>query len=363
MDDELVYVPGGDDSFLELSRTAMGKPFRKHILSKGPLYHSSLRGGKLDVDDKFFDTVIKNFNDHVVSHVQAPVVDGNNRHTEDPDRNIGEIIGLEREGDKLYAIIDVRDEKAIPKMGKTYLGASAMFATNWKNNKTNQYVGPTLVHTAITNNAHVNDLDDFEEVLLSVDDSTSKAVFLSAAPTSKESIMDLDEMIAVLREEHGIDIPELQKAAGKAESFAKLSAELQEKLSNGENAVLKLSNADDEASAEDIVAAVADLVQSRVELSAKVDTLVQESALAKAEARIEELVAGAFISPAKRESNLKLLLSNPELFEEMLPEKPLVALSAESGNEIKDETHDETVVGEIARLAADAEANGLTVKA
>ncbi len=368
MEDELVYVPDEGNSFVELSRTPSGKLYRKHILTKGPLYYPGVKGGKIDVDDKFLDTVVKNFNDHVVSHVQAPVVDGNNSHTEDPFRNIGEVIRVEREGDKLYSYIDVRDENAAKLVGKTLLGASAMFSLDWKNNKTNTRVGPALIHTAITNNAHVNDLDDFEEVRLSANSSDSstrkKAVVLSAAPTILgESKMELDELIAVLKDEHGIDLPELQKAAGKADKFAKLSADLQEKLATGEDAVLKLSNTDEEASAEDIVAAVADLVQSRVELSSKVDGLVKDAATAKAEARIEELVAGGFIAPAKRAENLELLLSNAELFERLVPEKPLVKLSAEDGQEHKDETHDETVASEIARLSADAEANGLTIKA
>jgi len=369
MDDDLVYVPDEGNSFVELSRTPSGKLYRKHILTKGPLYYPGVKGGKIDVDDKFLDTVVKNFNDHVVSHVQAPVVDGNNSHTEDPFRNIGEVIKVEREGDKLYSYIDVRDEKAVPLVGKTLLGASAMFSLDWKNNKTNMRVGPALIHTAITNNAHVNDLEDFEEVRLSngVSDSNTRtrAVMLSAAPNTHKdgSEMDLDELIAVLKDEHGIDVPELQKAAGKADKFAKLSAELQEKLATGEDAVLKLSNTDDEASAEDIVAAVADLVQSRVELSSKVDGLVKDAATAKAEARIEELVAGGFIAPAKRAENLELLLSNAELFERMVPEKPLVKLSAEDGQEHKDDSHDETVASEVARLSADAKANGLLIEA
>lgn len=355
MSDELFYVPGGDDTFVELS--AGGKRvFKKHILTKGPLYY----GDKvIDVNDTFLDSVVKNFNDHVVSHVQAPVVDENNKHVEDPFRNIGEVVKVEREGDKLYSYIDVRDDVARPKMGKTLLGASAMLSLNWKNNKTNQRVGPTLVHTAITNNAHVNDLEDFEEVLLS-HDSSSKAVILSAAPTSvRSSKMERDELIAVARDEFGIDIPALQEAASKADSYAKLSADLKEKLTSGEDAVLKLSATDEETADEDLVAAVSDLVQSRVELSAKVDTLVQESARTKAEATVDEKIAAGFISPAKRDASLKLLLSNPELFEEMLPEKPLIALSAESGQDYKEDTHDETVANEIARLSADAAAQGL----
>lgn len=253
MSDELYYVPGGDDTFVELSTSEGGKLFRKHILTKGPLYYGNKT---ITIDDDFLDSVVRNFNEHVVSHVQAPVVDENNRHSEDPLRNIGEVVKVEREGDKLYSYIEVRDPVAAPKMGKTLLGASAMLSLNWKNNKTNKHVGPTLIHTAITNNAHLNDLEDFEEVLAmsSVSDSNNnRAVVLSAVQKPKESVMDLDEMIAKLRDEHGIDVPALQRTAAEAETIAKLSADLQDALT--ETGVLKLS-AGSESTAEDIVAAV-----------------------------------------------------------------------------------------------------------
>lgn len=363
MSDDLVYVPGGDDDFVQLSKTPSGRLFRKHILSKGPLYYPGVKGGKVDIDDKFLETVVKNFQDHVVSHVQAPVVDGNNAHTEDPFRNIGEVVDVKLEDGKLYSYIDVRDDVAAEKLGKTLLGASAMLSLDWKNNKTNQKVGPALIHTAITNNAHLNDLEDFEEVLAmsSVSDSSTRAVVLSANKNTKESTMDLDEMIASLRDEHGIDVPALQRVASEAGTYAKLSADLQSALSD--SGVLKLSNAEGENTAEDIVAAVTQLAQDRVELSNKVDALVEESAKAKAEKRVDELVAGGFITPAKRDANLKLLLSNPDTFEELLPEKPIVALSAEEGKEYKDEDHDLDVDSEIARLSAYGADNGLTIKA
>lgn len=353
MSDDLVYMPGGDDSFIALSKTPSGTLYKKHILSVGPLYYPGVRGGKVDIDHEFMDKVVENFNDHVVGHVQAPLVDANNRHSEDPLRNIGEVVKVEREGDKLYSYIDVRDPEAAPKMGKTLLGASAMLSLDWKNNKTNKRVGPALIHTAITNNPHLNDLDEFEEVLAmsSVRDSNNRAVVLSATKNTKESVMDLDEAIANLRDEHGIDVPALQRAAAEAGTYAKLSADLQSALAD--SGILKLSNSEgEESTAEDIVAAVSQLAQDRVELSNKVDTLVKDAAETKAVKRIDELVAGGFITPAKRDANLKLLLSNPETFEELLPEKPIVALSAESGEQYKEDSHDIDVDTEIARLSA-----------
>jgi len=357
MNDELVYVPGEDDSFIPLSRTKSGRLFRKHILSKGTLHYPGVKGGKVEITDEFLAKLSENFDNKVCPIVQTPVVGDNNAHSEDPFRNIGEVVGLEVDNGKLYSVIDARDAAAAEKLGKTLIGASAMLSLDYTDTRTGKKAGPALLHVAITNRPHLTELDDFEEVLAAsasgMSDSTTKAVLLTAATnnTKEGSKMELDELIAVARDEHGINIPELQKAAAGAGSLAKLSADLQTALN--ETGVLRLSAAEGEnPTAEDLVSAVSQLAQDRVDLSAKVDTLVQESATAKAEARIDSLVKGGFISPAKRESQLKLLLSNSELFEELLPEKPFVSLSAEFGEDIKDEAHDETVSQEIARLSA-----------
>lgn len=170
--------------------------------------------------------------------------------------------------------------------------------------------------------------------------------------------MDLDELFAALRDEHNIDVPALQKAAADAESLTKLSAE-----ALAESGVIKLSATDGPISTEDFVAAVTQLASDRVELSNKVDALVDGQKKADAESRIDKLVAEGFITPAKREANLNLLLTNPEAFDAILPEKPLVALSAESGLTPLDETPDAVVSDEIARLTAFGESQGLIVKA
>lgn len=366
MNEDLVYLPGADDdSFLALSssstysRSVKGKLYKKHILSTGPLYYPGIKGGKVDVDDTFLQRVVRNFENKVRPIVQVPIVGDNNAHTEDPKRNIGEVVGLSVENGKLYSIIDVRDETAAPKMGKTLIGASGMLSLNATDNRTGQKAGPTLIHVVVTNNPHVNELEEFEELLAaSSHDSSEQAVLLSSAPIDlKESAMDLDTLIATLRDEHGIDVPALQRSASEAESFAKLSETLQETLAGSE--VLKLSDSD--TSAEDIVAAVATLAEERVELSNKVNTLVKESLVAKAETRVDELVGGGFITPAKRDASVKLLLSNSELFEELLPESPIVELSSEEGRETKEEDHDVTVEAEIVRLTESAKAQGIAI--
>lgn len=368
---DLVYIQNDDTDFvslsaaptnLKLSRTVKGKLFKKHILSTGPLYYPGVAGGKVDIDKAFLDIVVRNFENKVCPIVQVPIVDENNSHSEDPLRNIGEVVGLSVEGNKLYSIIDVRDVEASTKVGMTLIGASALLSLNRTDNRTGKKAGPTLIHTAITNNPHVNELDEFEELLAaSSDDSSNEAVILTAhVNLTEEQVMDLDTLLATLRDDHNIDVPALQRAASEKETFAKLSASLQDKLVETE--LLKLSNTDEAVSSEDILVAVTNIIDTNLELSNKVEALVEKNTNDAAAARVDQLVADGFILPVERDARLELLLSNAELFDKMLPEKALVALSSEAGDEIIDLAPDKTIEGEIDRLVEYGASLGLSMK-
>lgn len=355
MEDGLAIVPlNGGEGYTYLSRSRQGKLFKKHILSKGPLHYPGV-GGTVDLDDEFFTKLTKNFNDKVCDIVQVPVADKNNNHSEDPRDNIGEVIGLSYENDKLYATIDARDEKAANSLGKTLLGASAMMHLNYTDTRTNKKVGPTLLHVAVTNRPFVVNLDEYseiDEVVAASVDGKGEAVILTATKDSKENNMaTLDELYAVLKADHNIDVPALQERAAKADDGVALSNKLAETLGDG---VLKLSNGET-ASADDIVKAVGDIHTTNIELSAKVDSLIEKNEKSSAETRVDALIGEGKILPKNRDAQISLLLSNSEIFEALLPEKPLVKLSHseddQDGFEQTADKHDETVANEIARLS------------
>src|ERR1700759_4581691 len=123
MSDELVIVPSDGDGYVNLARTKTGRLFRKHLLNKGPLRHPKT-GETINVDDAFIAKLKKNFDDKICDIVQVPLANDKNEHTEDPNRNIGEVVHIEVNGDKVYAVMDIRDPEHAAKLGKTYLGAS-----------------------------------------------------------------------------------------------------------------------------------------------------------------------------------------------------------------------------------------------
>lgn len=337
----------GSEGFVELSRSASGRVFEKHILSYGTLLYPGVKGGKVKVDDAFVNALFRNFNNKVCDIVQVPVAGKSNEHTEDPLRNIGEVIGLTKRNGKIYARIDARDKDAADRLGKTLLGASAMLSMNYTDTRTGQKVGPTLLHVAVTNRPYIVDLEGYEEVLAATAvDGMSDAVVLTA--TTTEDKMDLDQMLAELKADHGIDVPALQQRAALVDSAVSLTNAVRDTLV--EQDMLTLSNTDDEVSADTLVAAIKGAGEKIVALTAEIEETKSEAAKKDAEAHVDEMIRAGRILPANKDAQVTLLLTNPDLFDALLPEKPLIALSQEQGGEPTDPTPAEEVDAEIARL-------------
>lgn len=357
-----VPQPKGAQGYVELAapsatrKAAQGKVFEKEILKMGPLYHGNARGGRVDIDDKFVDTLIDNFNKGACDIVQMTIVDEKNRHTEDPLRNIGEVIGLTKRDGKVYAQVDVRDETAAPKMGKTLLGGSAAMYLDYTDTDTQQKVGPTLTHLAVTNRPYVLGLDTYKEVVaLSADGSGDDVIVLT---DDKENPMTKDEFLALAKSDFGIDIEALQAIAVEHEQNVALSSGIQEALAG--TGVLTLSNGT-QATADDLIQAVAETAKNNVTLSARVDTLEESKKTDDATARVESLIRQGRILPANKDAQVELLLSNATLFESLLPEKPLVDVDVESGLVPLSNQQDATVVSEVDRIIEQARTSGVRV--
>jgi hypothetical protein len=342
--EQFAILPSSDTEWAELSRTkeAQGKVYRKHILNKGVLIHP-VTGTKIDIDDAFVSSLKRNFKNQVADIVQVPLANDRNEHSEDPDRNIGEVLDIVEENDKVYAIIDARREDAAGKLGKTWLGASAMLSTNYKDTRTGDRVGPTLLHVAVTNRPYVTGLEDYKEIVAASNTSKNAnvAVFESILPNEEEAADNLndetlqasapieektmtrDELIAALREEHGIDVAALQAKAAEADTATELSNQLAEQLA--ETLELSANSVDNET----LIGAIAELAQDKVSLSNRVEGLERASA----KHVVRGLVEAGFLLPHQEETMVELRLSNPETFEKLIPNEPVVKLSAQVGHE------------------------------
>jgi phage I-like protein len=366
-DTGMVIVPSNGEGFVELARTKQGRLFRKHILNKGMLKHPDV--GELDINDAFVDTLKRNFTTGVCDIVQVPLANDRNQHSESPEANIGEVIGLEEKDNKVYAIIDAREAKHADRLGKTYLGASAMLHMNYTDTRTGEKVGPTLLHTCVTNRPYVTGLEDYQEILAATSDTSGDAAVLLAAdvldvetpPTEETTEMtdaqktdetpvppSLEDLLGALKTHHSIDVPSLQAQAAEAVKTAALSQTLAAALKDA--GVVKLANTEpDTVSTEDVVGAVAELANSNVTLTDRVNKLERKDA----EHIVDALIGEGRVMPKQRPGFVELRLTNQTMFDQLVPAEPIVKLSNENGvTPPQDDAHTKDVDKEVARLAA-----------
>lgn len=379
MDNNFVIIPSRDgaaydemtDVSVELSRKSSGTLFRKHILNVGKdLVHPAV--GKIKIDAAFVKSLKDNFDNKACDIVQVPLANDKNEHVEDPDRNVGEVVDIEVKNNKVYAVIDARDPKAVEKFkNKTYIGASAMIAMNYTDTTAAKKVGPTLCHVAVTNRPYITNLEDYEEIVKASADNSEEAVLLTESadtvvddnsgsveePEVEEpKTMTKEELLAALKDEHGIDVTALQAEAAKpAETDP--TAELSNKLVTAltEAGVVKLSADNDSgANVEQVVGAVVELATDNVKLTNRIDALELSNRQKDAEAEVKAKVSEGFIDPASADAMKELYLSNQDLYAKLLPAEPKVNLSGEAvGTSVEEGDKVELDVNaEVARLSA-----------
>lgn len=381
---DFVVIPGRGEGFVELSRSSKGKLFKKHILSTGPLIYPKVKGGKVDITPEFLNKVKENFDNKVCDIVQVPLAGSRNEHSEDPSRNIGEVVDLAVENDKLYAIIDARKHEE--DLGKTLIGASAMLALAYTDNRTGSNAGPTLLHVAVTNRPYVQELEEYEEIIAASSDSSNEVVVLTSpeddssdeseegeqeelpaeepAESVEEDVQDTvedseeepsetlieentmtkDELIATLKEDHSIDVADLQRQVAESEAAVALSNEIIAGVVEG--GILTLSNA--EPTAQEVITAISSIAEENVTLSNELGALKEARERSEAESVVDTLIGEGRVLPKQRDAYVELRLSNSEMFDSIVPSESLISLSNERGTEEEEnESHEDTVAAAI----------------
>lgn len=351
-----VIAPSPDTPFVALARTRKGRLFRKEILRDGILPHPEDPTIKLTITPEFRQKMAENFESSLCDIVQFPLVDDNNNHSEDPERNRGEVIGVENEGNSLYAVIDVRDEKTAQDIiDQKLLGGSAFFSVDYLDTKTGDKAGPALLHVAGTNRPYLTELEPYQELIAASADTDPKDVTLLAPAKETSEKMDLAELKKLLKDEHKIDLDDLQEKVEALEEEDELELDGDKVLAALSAAGVNIKLAagqEEEITNDDVVAAIAELAENNVALSASVQKMERE----KVKDEIVALSAAGLIEPSKIKDTKKLdelinlKLTAPSTFEAMLPTKPLIDLKENGADESEGDVED--IDGEIARLTA-----------
>jgi hypothetical protein len=347
---DLFIIPAGTgtEGYVELgSRGATGTVFRKHVLTLGPLHY----GGKtINLDDAFYDKLSRNF-DNKVSMTQVPLADEKNRHSEDPLRNSGEIIGLERKGKNVYTIVDIRDPDVAQRIrDKRIMGASAMLSMDYEDSRTGQKVGPALLHHCLTNRPHVLDLEPYEEIVAATADSADMDFDTPIVLASEEQVeLSKDELLEQLKTRFGVDVPQLELAATAKADIAAITEALQG------SGVISLAGGQSLSQA-DVVGAIVELNARNQSLADDVAKLTRKDAERTVDAYIGD---GRLLAKTKDRAVKELLLNGPEALEDWLApvDAPFIKMNAQSGVTGEgdgERKHDFDIDKETIRLANEA---------
>lgn len=320
-----VQAPLGDQ-YVELARSKQGRLFRKKILDMdSDFIHPSAPGKRIHVDRAFAEKMRANFKAGVCDTVQVPIVNDANTHVEDPLCNAGEVVDLTFDDKGVYALIDAR--KHADDFGKTLLGASALMHLDYPDTRSGEHMGPTLLHVAVTNRPYLTNLGEFEEVVAASADTSGETPVVLIPATEAEEKMTLDEMLAALRDEHGIDVEDLQRQARSASSQEELVAAMSNVLTSAGRSP---AHDDDALTVSDVANAVIELAEEKVALSSQVDSLIavnEQLAQREAEKEVDDLIKQGRILPKQRATMIALSRADRSAFESLLPDNPIVALS------------------------------------
>ncbi len=344
---EVFIIPSREGGYVELATPGQQHPrFRKHILNLGTLKY---QGREFNLDENWYARLKDNFNSGV-SMCQVPLADEKNRHTENPLANTGEIVGLERQGNKVYTVIEVRKPAAAQGLrDKTIMGASALLSMDYTDTRTGKKVGPALLHHCLTNRPYVLDLEPYEEIVAatSADMETDEAIVLAGG-----HMFTKEELLEALKTEHGIDVAALQSAAQAPRvDSAALSAAVTEAL-QGTGIQLTAGDAS-QISLTDVTGAIVELAAKNTALGADVAALKKGAATTG----VAALIGDGRLLPKSREVAIEMALTNPDQLDAITApvDAPYVKLSSPVGRTAPDgeEKQEADVDKELARLTAD----------
>lgn len=199
-----------------------GNKFRKQVLKTGEWYHWDANGGILTIDKNSVDSLVKNFKAKTIEHVYVPLT-----HTNDPIKNAGEVIDLIPTKNGLDAICEIKDDKVSKKIRDGLIKCvSVSIDENYMVKDTGEYVGPTLLHTALVAEPYIKGMGAFTE--LSDEFKDKKIISLSDTEPTMNDLVRLfkNSLLEKFKEE----VAKLKKGTKKKKNKKEAKKEVKKKI-------------------------------------------------------------------------------------------------------------------------------------
>ena len=364
---------------------ASGTLYKKQIIKFGNYVDPWFPEWPMTLDSEWGDRIKENFDKKVVGRVAVPA-----SHTDDPEKNRGELLALENDGEGLNGTLDIRDPQTVQDIENDLIWDDSISFTNNYIDEKGVGWGPVLFHVALVNNPYITGMSGFQA--LSKAASHIRSAFSqkhngSAIVLSKQ-VKELSNMKPVKNEKEfevkvnyqdaeGVDqevtlapgqeieVPEAtaegvqqQIEAAKApeveeteeEKTAREAKEAEDKKAEEDANVAKGLNPDGTEKVENRGSATNDNPGGDASLSKAEREELETLRTEKAETMFSKLVEEGKVVPAQKEAILALAKSaGPEAVATMYSKAPKVIDFSEKGSQ--NEHKDNKKSGEEANLS------------
>jgi len=323
-DSKAVRYAAGDSEY----PNAKGKLYKKRIINFGEYADQWFPEYFLHLDEAWGESVLQNFKDGTVGRVYVPA-----SHTDDPDKNRGEVIDmmLSADGAGIDAILDIRDEETVEKIEADLIwDVSIGFTMNWIT-KEGDEKGPAIYHVALVNNPYIEDMTPFEAFAKVTAECRAEvatnyganAIMLSRSGIKKElsKESDMDKVKIINDKEYPVEVTfregdEDKTVTVEAGAEVEVPADQKEVVETliAESTAPEEEETDEEREArekkekEDADAAAAEEEGTKAEL-AKAQKQIQEYRKKEVDQEYEKLLKAGKIVPAQEKAFKALAMS------------------------------------------------------
>lgn len=136
---------------------ATGSLYDKQIIKFGNYVDPWFPEWPMTLDSEWGDRIVTNFQGGVVGRVAVPA-----SHTDDPEKNRGELLALMNDGEGLNGTLDIRDPQTVQDIENGLIWDDSISFTNNYIDETGTGWGPVLFHVALVNNPYITGMKGFQ---------------------------------------------------------------------------------------------------------------------------------------------------------------------------------------------------------
>ena len=136
---------------------ARGTLYQKQIIKFGNYVDPWFPEWPMTLDSEWGDMIKENFDKKIVGRVAVPA-----SHTDDPEKNRGELLALENDGEGLNGTLDIRDPQTVQDIENELIWDDSISFTNNYIDEKGIGHGPVLFHVALVNNPYITGMSGFQ---------------------------------------------------------------------------------------------------------------------------------------------------------------------------------------------------------